>query len=120
MKQLISKIQHKIPVHNWRWITKFRIFLWRRKLDKYKKCATVSEGKNYNHKVDIVGEVVETTKKGWVKYGCVSAGIWCVMNGISQFDVVGYCISTVDYKVHYIFGFKHAEDALALRLGYVK
>ena len=101
-------------------ITKFRIFLWRRKLDKYKKCATVSKSKGYNHKVDTVGEVIETRKNGWVKYGCASAGIWCVLNGIYQFDVVEYYISSVDYKMHYVFGFKKAEDAVAFRLGYVE
>ena len=109
MKQLISKAQHKIRHLYW---------LWR--LDRRQKCATVSKDKEYNHKVDVVGEIIATDHRGWVKYGCPNAGFWCVENGIWQFDIVERYLSSKDYKMHFVFGFKHAEDALAFRLGYVK
>ncbi len=107
MNKLIETIKHKIRMIKWHWM-----------LDRRQKCAKVLRPKDYCHRVDIVGDMEVAQVNGWVKYRCEVAVMWCVNNGIYQFDIVERYVSRKDYKLHFVFGFKHAEDALAFKLGY--
>ena len=101
-------------------ISLYKKIYWWWKLDRRENCATVINKKDYCYKVDVVGEIIETQTTGWVKYGCRKAGMWCVKNEIYEFDVVERYLSKEDFKLHFVFGFKHEEDAMAFRLGYVE
>lgn len=81
-------------------------------------CSTIGNKKDYCHTVEVVGEVVHTEANGWVNYGCPSATHWCLTNEIFTFDVMERYLCKEDYKLHFIFGFVHAEDAMAFKLGY--
>ena len=80
-------------------------------------CATVGNKKDYCHTVEVVGEIVYTEPNGWVRYACPGAALWCVSNEIYTFDVMEHYLCKEDYKLHYIFGFVNAEDAMAFKLG---
>ena len=118
MQQLITKMQYSIPIHSWKWLTRLRVFLWCWQLDRRKNCATVSKGRGYVHKIDTVGEIIEKDNKGWITEGCLTARIWCVQNGLCQFDVVERYISSKDRRMHFVFAFKYIEDAMAFKLAW--
>jgi len=91
----------------------FRIWAAIRRVD----CSTYDNKKDYYYKVDVVGEIVATESNGWVRYGCKNAGLWCKENKIYQFDIMEHYLNMNDYKLHFVFGFVHAEDAVAFKLG---
>lgn len=106
IKRLIAKAKHNIRKQYWNW-----------KYFRRRKCATISKGKNYIYTVDVAGEIGEVLPNGWINYTVKTYSVWCVNNGIYEFDIVETYVSRKDYKMHFIFGFKHIEDATAFKLG---
>lgn len=108
MKQLLAKIQRIKKRLYWKW-----------HLDRHEKYGNRKERKTYKYTVTVVGAAEASNRTGWIYYSCKDSALWLVGNGIYDFRLVERFISSKDYKLHFVIGFKDAEDAMAFRLGYI-